>query len=81
MFEQEPLPPESRLWDLENVIVCPHMSGAVEGGRRLVGVFYDNVGRWVRRTVAQRRRQAPALTGAESQLGETANAPWKAAER
>jgi len=28
VFEQEPLPAESPLWDLENVILTPHMSGA-----------------------------------------------------
>ena len=27
VFEQEPLPPESPLWSMENVIVTPHMSG------------------------------------------------------
>src|SRR5207253_1335171 len=27
VFEQEPLPPESPLWALPNVIVTPHMSG------------------------------------------------------
>lgn len=27
VFEQEPLPPESVLWDMENVIITPHNSG------------------------------------------------------
>ena len=27
VFEQEPLPPESPFWSMENVIVTPHMSG------------------------------------------------------
>jgi glyoxylate/hydroxypyruvate reductase A len=27
VFEEEPLPPESPFWTMENVIVTPHMSG------------------------------------------------------
>jgi len=27
VFEQEPLPPESPLWSLPNVIITPHISG------------------------------------------------------
>ena len=31
VFEKEPLPKESPIWDLENVILTPHMSGANRG--------------------------------------------------
>jgi phosphoglycerate dehydrogenase-like enzyme len=49
VFEEEPLPPDSPLWDMENVIVCPHMSGDVEGWEAdFANVFYDNVDRWLR---------------------------------
>ena len=49
VFEEEPLPPDSPLWDLRGVIVCPHMSGNVEGWESdFAAVFYENVGRWVR---------------------------------
>jgi phosphoglycerate dehydrogenase-like enzyme len=49
VFEQEPLPPDSPLWDMEQVIVFPHMSGDVEGWEAdFANVFYDNVGRWLR---------------------------------
>jgi phosphoglycerate dehydrogenase-like enzyme len=49
VFEEEPLPQDSPLWDLPGVIVCPHMSGNVEGWESdFAAVFYDNVGRWVR---------------------------------
>jgi phosphoglycerate dehydrogenase-like enzyme len=49
VFEEEPLPADSPLWDMENVIVCPHMSGDVEGWESdFAEVFYDNVRRWLR---------------------------------
>jgi len=48
VFEAEPLPAESLLWDMENVIVCPHMSGDVTGwDADFADVFYDNVRRWL----------------------------------
>jgi phosphoglycerate dehydrogenase-like enzyme len=31
VFDREPLDPESPLWDMENVILTPHMSGAHQG--------------------------------------------------
>ena len=49
VFEEEPLPADSPLWDMENVIVCPHMSGDVEGWEAdFAAVFYDNVRRYLR---------------------------------
>ncbi|TDD79848.1 D-2-hydroxyacid dehydrogenase [Actinomadura darangshiensis] len=48
VFEDEPLPPSSPLWDLPNVIVSPHMSGDVAGWRdELVRVFTGNLDRFV----------------------------------
>ncbi|MFI6749420.1 D-2-hydroxyacid dehydrogenase [Actinomadura luteofluorescens] len=48
VFEDEPLPASSPLWDLPNVIVSPHMSGDVVGWRdELVRLFADNLGRYV----------------------------------
>ncbi len=47
VFEQEPLPPESPLWTMENVLVSAHMSGDFVGWRNaLVDVFADNFARW-----------------------------------
>jgi len=65
VFEEEPLPPESPLWDMENVIVCPHISGYVHGwDADFAAVFYDNVGRWLRgerlRNVVDKRLGFPA---------------------
>ena len=48
VFEEEPLPTDSPLWDMENVIICPHMSGDVEGWEAdFAEVFYDNVHRYL----------------------------------
>jgi phosphoglycerate dehydrogenase-like enzyme len=30
VFEKEPLPPESPLWDLENLLITPHIAGFTE---------------------------------------------------
>ncbi len=48
VFDPEPLPAESPLWDMPNVIVTPHVSGAVEGyGRKAVDLFVANLQRYV----------------------------------
>lgn len=48
VFAQEPLPVESPLWDLENVMIAAHMSGDVEGWREtLAQVFLSNAERWL----------------------------------
>jgi len=48
VFAQEPLPPESPLWDLPNVLVTPHNSAAAAGNEdRVFAVFLDNLGRFL----------------------------------
>ena len=48
VFEQEPLPPDSPLWDLPNVVVFPHMSGDYAGWREsAVELFLGNLGRFL----------------------------------
>ena len=48
VFEEEPLPATSPLWDLPNVIVSPHMSGDFAGWREaLVELFVDNLRRYL----------------------------------
>jgi len=45
----EPLPPESPLWELPNVIISPHNSAVAEGNeRRQVDMFLANLRRWGR---------------------------------
>lgn len=49
VFSTEPLPPESPLWQLENVLISPHLSGDAVGWReRLSEQFTDNFGRYLR---------------------------------
>lgn len=48
VFADEPLPADSPLWDLPNVIVSPHMSGDLIGWRtELVELFLANLRRFV----------------------------------
>ena len=48
VFEAEPLPPDSALWSMPNVMVSPHMSGDFIGWEAaLVELFTDNLERWL----------------------------------
>ncbi|MFT2020044.1 D-2-hydroxyacid dehydrogenase [Streptomyces sp. 796.1] len=47
VFEQEPLPGDSPLWDTPGLLVSPHMSGDTVGWRDdLARQFQDNFDRW-----------------------------------
>lgn len=47
VFETEPLPESSPLWDLENVIITPHYSGITPRYvERLMEIFLDNLERY-----------------------------------
>ena len=44
----EPLPAESRLWDYDNVILSPHVSGGMEEYMaRATDLFCENLGRYL----------------------------------
>jgi glyoxylate/hydroxypyruvate reductase len=49
VFETEPLPAESPLWDLPDVLITPHNSAAAAGNdERVLAIFLDNLVRWHR---------------------------------
>ncbi|MFZ1490815.1 MAG: D-2-hydroxyacid dehydrogenase [Ilumatobacteraceae bacterium] len=49
VFATEPLPADSALWDMANVIVTPHSSGASDLSlERATDIFVDNLERWHR---------------------------------
>lgn len=48
VFEQEPLPPESPLWDMPNVIVTPHSSAAIANyAEHAARYFAENLRRFI----------------------------------
>lgn len=48
VFEVEPLPPDSPLWDMPNVIICPHSaSTAVTENHKITRLFIDNLHRFL----------------------------------
>ena len=47
VFEKEPLPEDSPLWDMKNVVITPHYAGATpKYFDRLVEIFTENLGRY-----------------------------------
>jgi phosphoglycerate dehydrogenase-like enzyme len=67
VFEDEPLPSSSPLWEMPNVLVSPHMSGDFAGFRiAVVELFLENLGRYVERkplkNVVDKRLGFPART-------------------
>jgi phosphoglycerate dehydrogenase-like enzyme len=59
VFEQEPLPPDSPLWDLPNAIISPHDSARSAGTQpRVDAIFLEEVARWLRGEESPRRVRA-----------------------
>ena len=49
VFAEEPLPPDSPLWDLDNVLITPHVAGDTPAYmRKAVRVFAENYRSWQR---------------------------------
>ena len=48
-FEREPLPPDSPLWDMPNVIITPHVSGSSDGTDRCANeIVLENIRRFAK---------------------------------
>jgi len=48
VFQAEPLPQESTLWTLDNVVLTPHVSDTVEDwAKRYAAFFAENLERWL----------------------------------
>jgi D-2-hydroxyacid dehydrogenase (NADP+) len=48
VFETEPLPPTSPLWEMENVIITPHISGNnIHNHERAAALFAENLQRYL----------------------------------
>lgn len=48
VFEQEPLPADSRLWDIDRLLISAHNSFAGEGNaERIFGCIYSDIKDWV----------------------------------
>ncbi len=70
VFEQEPLPGDSPLWSMPQVLVSPHMSADTVGWRDdLAALFVENLGRWCKgeplRNVVDKRLGYVPSTGGE----------------
>lgn len=49
VFAIEPLPADSRLWELPNAVLSPHVSGGIEGEFELAtDLFIDNLNRYLK---------------------------------
>jgi len=49
VMSQEPLPPDSPLWALDNCVITPHDAGwSPRANERIAALFLDNLGRYVR---------------------------------
>jgi len=48
VFDTEPLPPDSEIWALENVMLTPHSAARVSDfNERVFTCFFDNLQRWL----------------------------------
>ena len=49
VFEKEPLPEDSELWGIDNVLITPHAGGGGQfEGQRILEMFTENLGRFLR---------------------------------
>ena len=72
MFAVEPLPVDSPMWKLPNVLISPHSAGTVsaENGR-IVDIFLDNLGRFHENRPLRNRLRRNAAVESCTMLGRT----------
>ncbi|MEO8479756.1 MAG: NAD(P)-dependent oxidoreductase, partial [Gemmatimonadota bacterium] len=74
VFEEEPLPSTSPLWQMPNVIVSPHSAGTSDReNARLLDLFVDNLGRWQRGETLRNVLDPAAILETPTQAGEAAS--------
>jgi phosphoglycerate dehydrogenase-like enzyme len=48
VFSPEPLPPDSELWDLDNLLITPHIAGGTQlEGEHIIEIFCENLRRFL----------------------------------
>jgi phosphoglycerate dehydrogenase-like enzyme len=48
VFEPEPLPADSELWDIPNLLITPHVAGGTQyEGEHIVRIFRENLNRYL----------------------------------
>jgi phosphoglycerate dehydrogenase-like enzyme len=49
VFDPEPLPADSELWDIENLLIMPHVAGGTQfEAQYILDIFRENLGRMLR---------------------------------
>lgn len=49
VFWPEPLPADSEIWDVENLLITPHIAGGTQfEGQYVLDIFYENLARFLR---------------------------------
>jgi len=72
---KEPLPPESPLWELENVIISPHTAAlSWHENERIVELFAENLRRYLRGEELLSRVDTSASTERAARRGHAAPA-------
>lgn len=57
VFEPEPLPEDSELWELDNLLITPHMAGGTQyEGQHILEIFYENLDRFLNQDLPLRNQ-------------------------
>lgn len=57
VFAQEPLPPDSELWDVENLLITPHAAGGTQfEGEHVIGIFRENLHKFLAKDLPLRNQ-------------------------